>query len=235
MPGPDREDCFVIASAMWSHVGTWFAACQCMSSDYPVRIDSISPPHFDRTQLLVRIGISVILGWLGLTAGWLVCLLFGALPLIAAIAISSTGGDRYLKEVAPQIWSALDWLLRFSAYMLLLVDRFPTDQTQGVVTEIHFTGHPTVSSALVRLVTSLPSGVFLMILWCVSSVLWVVAALAVLLGMSNPRSILAFQRGVLRWEARLVAYHASFVVEYPPWSFDTEQPSGGALVAAGGR
>jgi hypothetical protein len=69
----------------------------------------------------------------------------------------------------------------------------------------------------------------------VSSVLWVVAALAVLFGLSMPRSILAFQRGVLRWQARLVAYHASFVVAYPPWSFDTETPSGEALATAGGR
>src|SRR6185503_13586975 len=60
-----------------------------MSSDYPVQIDVTSPPHFDRVQLLLRIGIGILLGWLGLTAGWLVCLLFGALPLIAAVAISS--------------------------------------------------------------------------------------------------------------------------------------------------
>jgi hypothetical protein len=27
---------------------------------------------------------------------------------------------------------------------------------------------------------------------------------------------------VLRWETRLVAYHASLVDEYPPFAFDTE-------------
>ena len=104
-----------------------------------------------------------------------------------------------------------------------------------MVTEIRYTGQPTVSSALARLLTSIPSGVVLMFLWCVSSVLWVVAALAVLFGLPMPRSILAFQRGVLRWQARLVAYHASFVVEYPPWSFDTGAPSGEAFATAGGR
>jgi len=205
-----------------------------MSSDYPVQIDVTSPPHFDRVQLLLRIGIGILLGWLGLTAGWLVCLLFGALPLIAAVAISSER-DGYLEKVAPQIWSVLDWFLRLSAYMLLLVDRFPTDEARGVVTAIRYTGHPTAGSALARLITSVPSGVFLMLLWFVSSVLWVVAALAVLLGLAMPRSILGFQRGVLRWQARLVAYHASFVAEYPPWSFDTETPSGHALATAGAR
>ena len=205
-----------------------------MSSDYPVQIDVTSPPHFDRVQLLLRIGIAILLGWLGLTAGWLVCLLFGALPLIAAIAISAER-DAYHQEVAPQVWSVLDWLLRLSAYMLLLVDRFPTDETRSVVIDIRYTGQPTVGSALVRLITSIPSGLVLMLLWCVSSVVWIVAALAVLFGLSMPRSILAFQRGVLRWQARLVAYHASFVAEYPPWSFDTETPSGAALAMAGGR
>lgn len=205
-----------------------------MSSDYPVRIDVTSPPHFDRVQVLLRIGIAMLLGWLGLTAGWLACLLFGVLPLIAAVAISSER-DAYLKEVAPGIWAVLDWLLRLSAYMLLLVDRFPTEETRSVTTEIRYTGQPTVGSALARLITSIPSGLFLMLLWCVSSVLWVVAALAVLLGLSMPRSILAFQRGVLRWQARLVAYHASFVVEYPPWSFDTETLPGEALGAAAAR
>jgi hypothetical protein len=205
-----------------------------MSSDYPVQVDVTSPSHFDRAQLVLRIGIAILFGWLGLTAGWLVCLLFGALPLVAAVAISSER-NAYLEKVAPQIWSVIAWLLRLSAYMLLLVDRFPTDEARSVVPEIRYTGQPTAGSALARLVTSVPSGVILMLLWCVSSVLWVVAAIAVLLGMSMPRSILAFQRGVLRWQARLVAYHASFVVEYPPWRFDTETPSGEVLATAGAR
>jgi hypothetical protein len=217
--------------------GTSLAAWKCMSSAYPVQIDVSSPPHFDRMQLLVRIGIAILFGWLGLTAGWLVCLLFGALPLIAAIAISSVGRDAYLEKVAPPIWTVLDWLLQMSAYMLLLVDRFPADGVRGVTSEIRYTGHPSIASALGRLVTSVPSGAVLMVLWFVSSVLWVVAALTVLLGLAMPRSILAFQRGVLRWQARLVAYHASFVVEYPPWSFDTETDThaGQTLATAGGR
>src|SRR6185503_13586974 len=59
----------------------------------------------------------------------------------------------YLEKVAPQIWSVLDWFLRLSAYMLLLVDRFPTDEARGVVTAIRYTGHPTAGSALARLIT----------------------------------------------------------------------------------
>jgi hypothetical protein len=203
-------------------------------SNYPVQIDVTPPPHFDRVQLLLRVGIAVMLGWFGLTVGWLVCLLFGALPLISAIGISAKR-NAFLADVAPAVWEGLDWLLRLSAYMLLLVDRFPAEIDPSVVIEIRYTGQPTVGSAIARLVTSIPSGVVLMVLWFVSSVLWVVAALAVLGGLAMPRSILAYQRGVLRWQARLVAYHASFIAEYPPWSFDTETPAHDALVTAGGR
>jgi hypothetical protein len=206
-----------------------------MSSDYPVQIDAISPPRFDRSQLLLRIVLAIVLGWLGLTAGWLVCALFGVLPLIAAIAISSAGPEDYLERTAPPIWSVLDWLLQLSAYMLLVVDRFPSEGVRSVVVELRYTGRPTIGSALARLVTSLPSGFVLMLLWCVSSVLWCVAALTVVLGMQMPNAILGFQRGVLRWQARLLVYHASFVAEYPPWSFDTEAPSGDRLAAAGAR
>lgn len=205
-----------------------------MSSEYPVQIDVVSPVRFDRVQLLLRVGIAVVLGGFGLSAGWLVCLLFGALPLIAAVAISADR-DVYRARVAPQIWRVLHWLLRLSAYMLLLVDRFPTEDTRRVVADIRYTGQPTLGTALGRLATSLPSGIVLMLLWLVSGPLWVVAALTVLLGLPMPRSILAFQRGVLRWQARLVAYHASLVEEYPPWSFDTEPASGQTLAAAGGQ
>jgi hypothetical protein len=52
-------------------------------------------------------------------------------------------------------------------------------------------------------------------------VLWVIAAIAVLLGVAIPRAILGYQRGVLRWQARLVAYHASLVDDYPPFVLDT--------------
>ena len=49
--------------------------------------------------------------------------------------------------------------------------------------------------------------------------------LTVLFTERIPPSILAFQRGVLRWNARLVAYHASLVEEYPPFALDTDERS----------
>lgn len=194
-----------------------------MSTEYPVQLDAISPARFDRMQLVLRIAIAITLGWIGVQGGWLACAAFAVLPVVAAVGISSVGSERYLRDVGPRLWHVLAWLLRWSAYMSLVVDRFPTDDDVGVDVELRFTGRPTIGSALLRFATSIPSGLVLMLLGCVGSVLWLVAAVAVVLGAAMPAPILAYQRGVLRWQARLLAYHASLVAEYPPWSFDTER------------
>ncbi len=53
----------------------------------------------------------------------------------------------------------------------------------------------------------------------VSWVLWLVAFIAALVTRTVPPGILAFQTGYLRWQARLLAYHAWFIEEYPRFSF----------------
>jgi hypothetical protein len=187
---------------------------------YPVQLDVTSPPRFERIQLALRLVLALALSWLGITAGWLWCLLFLALPVIAATVISTRGAQPYVGEAGPTVWRALSWLLAFSAYMLLLIDRLPTGETTAVRTEIRLDGHPTVGSALLRLILSLPSALVLGLLGLVSSLLVVVGAVMILIECRVPSGILAFQRGMLRWQARLLAYHASLVDEYPPFSFD---------------
>lgn len=206
-----------------------------MSDTYPVHVEVSSPRQFERGQILLRLALAIMLGWVGITAGWLICVLFGLLPVIAAVAISSAGRERYFAEVGLKLWRVLAWLLQFGAYMALLVDRFPTGDDDDVRIQIAITGRPTVGSALTRLVTSIPSGFVLVLLWCVSSVLWIVAAVSVVVGVAMPESILAFQRGVLRWQAHLVAYHASLVDEYPPFSFDTGDGHDTTIAASGAR
>jgi hypothetical protein len=104
-------------------------------------------------------------------------------------------------------------------------------EDSAVQPRIRITGRPTVSSALLRLLTSIPSGLVLGILWFVSAILWFVALVFVVLGAAIPRPILGYQRGVLRWQARLVAYHASLVEEYPPFTLDTGDGHAGTLHA----
>lgn len=192
-------------------------------SNYPVQITVMPPAHFDRIQLLLRLVIAVVLAWIGTTAGWLVCALYLALPVLAAVAISSLGSASYLASFAPRLWRVLAWLLQFSAFMALVTDRFPTGDGGDIQINIRFTGRPTIGSSLARFLMSIPSGFVLGLLWIVSGVLWLIGAVIVLIGEPMPRSIFAFQCGVVRWQARLVAYHASLVEEYPPFSFESER------------
>jgi len=59
------------------------------------------------------------------------------------------------------------------------------------------------------------------LLGIVSGIVWIIAAVMVLIQESYPDGLYNFQRGVLRWEARLLGYHASLVHEYPPFALDT--------------
>jgi hypothetical protein len=202
-------------------------------SDHPVQLEVVSPTRFDRIQLLLRILFATALAWFGITAGWLIWLLYVMLPVIASVALS-TDRARYHADFAPRLWRVLEWLLQLSAFMMLLTDRFPTGADDNVRIAIRYTGKPAVGSAIARLLTSIPSGIVLAALWCVSAVVWPVAAIMVVVAARVPASLLAFQRGVLRWQARLVAYHASLVDDYPPFSFDSVDDSG-ALAAPATR
>jgi hypothetical protein len=187
---------------------------------YPVQVEVASPPTYDRVQVALRVVISLALGWVGVSAGWVGLALFLALPVIAAIAVSTRGPQAYLDDTAPRVWRVATWLLALSAYMLLLTDRFPAGEPTGVQVMLRPDGHPTTGSALLRLITSIPSGVVLAVLGFVSSVLFVIGAVIILIEQRVPAAILGFQRGVLRWQARLLAYHASLVDEYPPFSLE---------------
>lgn len=209
------------------------AASDGMTADYPVHVEVESPQRFDRTLVVLRIVLAIVLGWIGITAGWFAWALFAVLPLAAAIGISTSGAGRYLDEHGPTIWRGLTWLLSFSAFMALLTDTFPTSRVQPVRFELRTSGQPTVGSALLRLLTSIPSAFVLGVLAVVSGFLLVIATLFALITAHVPHSLLAYQRGMLRWEARLVAYHASLVEEYPPFSFDTGDHHDAPLSAAG--
>jgi hypothetical protein len=185
---------------------------------YPVQLEVPAPPRYDRMQLLVRLGIAIALGIIGIEGGWLWSVLFVSLPVIAAAVISSRGVDGYLTQTGPRLWTGLSWLLAFTAYMLLITDRISFDDQRARI-DLHTTGRPTVGSALVRLITSIPSAFVLGLIGCVSCLLWLVALVTILFSARVPASIVEFQTGYLRWQARLLAYHASLVEEYPPFSF----------------
>jgi hypothetical protein len=201
---------------------------------YPVEIHIQSPARFDRIQLLVRLVVGAALGVLGVSTGWVGWALYLLLPALAAVFISARGAPAYLDQVGPPLTRVLGWLIGFQAYMALAIDRLPVGHEHDVVRmEVHPGGHPTVSGALLRLVTSLPAAILLAILMAVSGLLALVGMIAVLFTCTQPDWLLRFQRAVVAYAGRLGCYHAALVAPYPPLSFDESPPTPAKPAAPG--
>ena len=194
-----------------------------MATAYPVTFDVDRPEKFERPQVFLRILVAVILSILGGALGWIFGLVYLGLPVVAAIFVSQKGGEKYLAEDGPRVTGWLRWIVAFYAYLGILTDRFPSEKPEELVRlEVQTGGTPTVGSALLRLIYSIPSAIVLSVLSIVSAVIWLIAAVMVLIQENYPEGLYDFQRGILRWEARLLGYHASLVEQYPPFALDTE-------------
>lgn len=194
-----------------------------MDADDPVLVDVQSPARFQRDQLLARIALGLALAILGVSLGWIIGVLYLVIPVGVAVCVAALGTTRYRDTVMPRVRRAVEWLLGASAYLLLLTDWLPAAGVKPIDVELRMTGSPTIVSALGRLLLSIPSLVVLMVLTVISQLVWLGAAIFVVLGARMPRMFLAYQRGVLRWQAHLLAYHASLVDEYPPFQFDPSE------------
>jgi hypothetical protein len=185
-----------------------------MAAQYPVTFEVSRPERFERLQVLIRIVAYFLLSLVMSLAYW-------GLPIVAAIWSSQKGSQRFLEEDGPKITSWLRWITALTAYTYMLTDRFPSEDDPSVRYEVQPAGSPNVGSALLRLIFSIPSLIVLGVLLWVSSIIWLISAVMVLIQESYPEGLYDFQCGVVRWQARLLAYHASLVGEYPPFAFDT--------------
>jgi Domain of unknown function (DUF4389) len=118
---------------------------------------------------------------------------------------------------------------------MLLTDRLPGGAGQPVRFEVERSGSPTVGSALLRIAYAVPSLIVLAILSFVGAIVWVIAVVLVLVNGSYPESFWHFLRGIVGWEARLVAYLASLVDRYPPFSLQTGSMAEAAPAATDAR
>jgi hypothetical protein len=184
----------------------------------PVVFDVPYPSRFERGQVVLRIVILFLAAMIGIPFGWILYLGF---PVLAALLISQKDGTRYVRDDGPRVTRWLRWIVCAIAYMSLLTDRLPGSGDETVRFDVDRSGTPTVGSALLRIVKAIPSALVLALLTFVSSVVWVVAAVWILVNETYPASLFGYQRGVVRWTARLLAYLASLVEPYPPFKLST--------------
>jgi hypothetical protein len=187
---------------------------------HPVRYHVEPPPSFTRLQVLIRMIAFCALGILGVSFGSVFVFAYLALPVFAATRVSSYGAPRYLEEDGPRIAHLLRWLAAICAWTGLVVDRLPSARAdEAVHLEIETNAHPTASSAAWRVLTGLPSAFALALLCFIGAFVWFWAALTILLTERIGEHAFRYLVGLQRWSLRLLAYQASLVDDYPPFSF----------------
>jgi hypothetical protein len=133
--------------------------------------------------------------------GWIghpLGLLWVGLPVVAAILVSQKGGRRYVDENGTTVIRVLNWIL----YL--------------------------VASALLRILYAIPSLIVLAILGFFGAIVWAIALVLVLANETYPESLWQLLYGIVRWEACLLAYLASLVDRYPPFTLETGSVSSAA-------
>jgi hypothetical protein len=194
---------------------------------YPVHFSAPQPERFTRLQLLLRIAVFVALGMVSVSFGTIFAFVYLALPLYAASRLASLGDARtYLREDGPRVTRALHWLASVFAWVGLVADRLPAHRAEETVyLEIDDTWpEPTTSTAITRILTGLPSAFVLMILGWLGMFVWLWAALSILFVARVGAWPFQYLVGLQRWSVRLLAYQASLVDVYPPFSFSDTTP-----------
>jgi hypothetical protein len=197
-----------------THVGARLAHAQRKAMiRQPVQL-RVEPSPMSRAHVVVRIVLLLMVATVGCSS--LYWLLYLALPAMAAVFISRDGADGYFTKDAPGAVRVLRLAAAIYAYLWLLTDDVPSADGDGAVElTVDVGGHPTVSSALQRLLTSLPALLLLALLSIVAAVLWVLGALAILATGRVPTAIADFITMKLAYQCRLIAYHLSLVDAYP--------------------
>lgn len=201
-----------------------------MHDQYPVTFEVTErPATFDRGHVLLRLAIMILISIIAAFA-WVVALVYFVFPVVAASFISRDS-DRFIREDAPRVKRWVHWIASFDAYLTFLTDRVPVDGPDvNSRMEVAYSGRPTVGSAVLRILTSIPSALVLALLSIAATITGIIAGIMILITETYPEPLYRFHTGVVRWGARLLAYHASLVDEYPPFDIDTDAPAPSAHV-----
>jgi hypothetical protein len=192
---------------------------------YPATLETGFPPHYDRVQVLYRVLLLVAIGFLHQMIGSLGGILFLFLPLVAAMSIVRNGGIGLRSEEARSFINVIDWAVSFYAYFLFVIDRFPLARERDARVAVEAVGSPRVGAALLRLVTTLPHAIVLGVLGIAAALVAVAMGISVLVTGKAPESLYTFQRDVVAWIGRVLAYHSSLVDTYPPFALTSGDPT----------
>lgn len=196
-------------------------------TSYPVRYSVIRPERFTRLQLLIRVVAFIALGALGLSFGSLFAFAYLALPVYAASRLAYRDDARsYLDEDGPRVVTALHWFAALCAWAGLISETLPGRQPdEAVDLRVENTAqHPTSPSAILRVLVGLPSALLLMLLYSIGALVWLWAALSILVTERVGQGSFDYLVGLQRWTVRLLAYQASLIDDYPPFSFADVSP-----------
>ena len=193
---------------------------------YPVRYFVERPARCTRLQLLVRMVAFCALGVLGITFGTLFAFAYLALPVFAASRL--TGGRPaadYVTDDGPRVVRALTWFAAVSAWAALIAERLPGGaRPEGVMIEVERGARPDPRIAILRVFAGLPSALALSFLCMIGVLVWMWAALTILVAERVGDHAYHYLAGLQRWSVRLLAYQASLVDDYPPFSFADTDP-----------
>jgi len=188
----------------------------------PVHLTVVQPARFTRMQLLLRVVVFCTLGLVGVSFVGLFLFAYLALPVYAAVrSATPEGAATYARDDRSRVLALLRWVAAVNAWVGLTTDRLPVRSPEESVA-LHVAGEaspPTTGSALARVLTGLPCLLVLMIVGCFGALVWLWAALTILIGERVGPVASAYLLGLQRWSVRLLTYQASLTDAYPPFSF----------------
>jgi hypothetical protein len=191
------------------------------TNGYPVEVSVAMPARFERIQVLLRIAIWVILGFLSQFG---LGMIFFAGPIVSAVLIGQKGGAEFHAQHGATYAKVIRFLTGLQAYLFVGVEEIPSWDKPGPATYSYTpSGTPTVGSALMRFIMVIPQAIVLGIVGFVAMILAFVAAVMVLVNESVSHDIWKFQMGMVAWEARVLSYYLSMVEEYPPFSLQVTE------------
>ena len=200
---------------------------------YGVIFDIQQQQRYARVQIAIRVLIIIIASLLSFAVSPILGLIYLAIPVMAAIYISQKGAAGYLADHEQSMTRWLRLLLAVYAYLIILTDRLPNEDPKETLRfDVEPRGEPSAGGVLLRIITSIPHWFVLGLLGIIGGILLLVAAIMVLIQESYPEGIFNFQRGIMRWSARVYAYMAGLVQEYPPFAFDTGPETDTAMTSS---